>query len=121
MESRKLFQDVLFELFKDNKYCDRLMYQFMRAFDMFSKNVSGFNRMSTKTQYFICETAYRISMASSSSVTRRVSIFRNKNEYSDNEKEYSLEYGYADPCRIEINTEDIQVFNHDFKRANQRT
>jgi len=102
MADRKLFQDVLFELFKEADNCDRVMYQFMRAYDMFSNDVKGFAKMSTTNQYYICETAARISIATSSRIMREVSIFRNKNNISETEKKYSLEYGYVDPELLNI-------------------
>jgi hypothetical protein len=107
MADRKLFIDVLFELFKDFDNCDRLIHQFTRAYDAFNRDVKGFSKMSTTTQYYICATAARISIASSDRIMRSASIFRDKKKFTDSEINYSLEYGYVDTDKIELITKTI--------------
>lgn len=109
MADRALFKDVLFELFKDADNCDRVIYQMMRAYDIFSRQVKVFTKMSTKNQYYICEAAARIAIASSDRIIREVSIFKDKGKHSPNEEEYSLEYGYEDPEKMHIGSEDVMM------------
>lgn len=113
MADRKLFKDVLFELFKEYEQCEKMVFKFMRAYDIFDKKVKGFSKLATTTQYYICDTACRIDIASSDSVIRTVSIFRLKDKYTDIEIEYGLDYGWCEPEKIELVT---KVWEHDFKR-----
>lgn len=116
-----MFKEVLFVLFKDAENCDRVIYKFMRAYDMFNKNVSGFGRMSTTNQYYICETALRMTIAESDQVMRKVSIFRDRNKPTKNEINYSVDYGYVEPAIIDISDNNIQIFSDDVKGRNKRT
>lgn len=114
-EARRLFNDTIFELFKEANNCDRVVYQLMRAYDIFNKTVKGFSKMSTVRQYFICETAARIAIAESYRIMREVSVFRDKGKPTETEVDYGLYYGYSDPSRIDITSNEIQVVKYDFK------
>lgn len=118
-EARRLFNDTIFEIFKEADNCDRVIYQLMRAYDIFSKTVNGFSKMSTVRQYFICETAVRIAIAESDRIMRKVSVFRDKGTPTESEVHYGLYYGYSDPSRIDISSNEIQVIKYDFKGRNK--
>ncbi len=101
-KSRKLFKDILFELFKEDENFDKMEFRFLKVFDIYIKKVKSFKNMSAVTQYFICETALFISLGEGSSVLREVGGIFRKKEPSWIEQKYSSEYGYNDPNKINI-------------------
>lgn len=102
MNDRKQFEYFVFEVFKNENEFDRTNHQLLRAYDLMSKKVKGFSKMKLSTKYEICNTACLMAMGSSLRQLRQIEALTKNKPVHDIERDYSPEYGYKEPDRLEL-------------------
>ncbi len=102
-QQRKLFGDVVENLFLLENTYDKMRYTLLKAWDIFFERVPTFKKMDAKTQFYICEAACLISMGASSNGIRNARILTNPPP-SETEINFYLEFGFEKPTQIELNT-----------------
>lgn len=114
---RKIFENVVFEVFKNEQEYDKTHYQLMRAYDIYSKKVKGFIKLSPELQYSIVNTACIMAMGSSLRQLRTIEILTRNKPVHDIERDYSPEYGYVEPSKLTIKeTKKLLQCNNQVKR-----
>jgi hypothetical protein len=100
--TRKSFEHLVFEIFKDDVSFDKAKHQLLRAYDLMTEKVKSFKNMSLKNQYDICSIACLMAMGSSLRQLRKIEILRTNKPVHDIEKKYSPEYGFTEPTTLNI-------------------
>jgi len=107
-DKRKLFKDVVFEVMKDAEEFDKVEYTMLRAYDIFSREMDSFKKLSVLNQYWICHTAGLISLGSAMATMRRLSVFKKKDP-SKTEINFSLEYGFKETDLLNISSKQQKL------------
>lgn len=98
--TRRGFEHLVFEIFKNEETYDKTSHQLMRAYDLMSKKVKSFKNMTLSNQYDICNTACLMAMGSSLRQLRTIEILRKNKPVHDIERDYSPEYGFNEPDKL---------------------
>lgn len=96
------FEHLIFELFKEETHYDKTRHQLLRAYELMQKKVKKFKNFDLSTQYEICNTACLMAMGSSLRVLRTTEILTRNKPVNDIERDYSPEYGFVEPKKIEL-------------------
>lgn len=100
--TRKSFEHLVFEIFKNEATFDKTKHQLLRSYDLMTKRVSSFKNMPLKEQYDICNTACLMAMGASLRQLRQVEILRRNKPIHDIEREYCPEFGFEEPKLLSI-------------------
>lgn len=106
-DKRKIFENVVFEIFKNEDAYDKANYQLMRAYDIYCKKVKAFNSFSVSVQYDIVSTACLMSMGSAMRQLRTIEILRTNKPVRDIERDYCPEFGYEKPEQLSITAQKL--------------